>query len=178
VEPKLILITGATRSRKSRFAQELAKGWGGPVAFIATAAPRDEEMERRIEEHRRGRPRHWVTIEEERELVRALESLEGIGTVIIDCLTLWVSNLLEGGLGQEEVLREAGLLRDQLLRSPYRAILVTNEVGWGIVPVNPLARRFRDTAGMVNQLFASSADEVYLMVAGIPLRIKPQEDSG
>ncbi|HEX16755.1 MAG TPA: bifunctional adenosylcobinamide kinase/adenosylcobinamide-phosphate guanylyltransferase, partial [Deltaproteobacteria bacterium] len=111
MEPKLILVTGATRSGKSRFAQELARQWGDPVAFIATASPRDEEMRQRIEEHRRSRPRHWVTIEEERELLRALASLEGTRTVIIDCLTLWVSNLLEGGFGQEEVLREAGLLR-------------------------------------------------------------------
>ena len=171
----MVLVTGGTRSGKSRFAQELARQWGGPEAFIATAAPRDEEMRQRIEEHRRSRPRHWVTIEEERELLRALASLEGTRTVIIDCLTLWVSNLLEEGLREGEILKEAELLRDELLCSPYRVILVTNEVGWGIVPVNPLARCFRDAVGKVNQLFASSADQVYLMVAGVPLRIKPQE---
>lgn len=165
----MILVTGGARSGKSRFARELVGE--GRVIFVATASIRDEEMRLRIEAHRRERPSHWETVEEERDLIGALSPLRGDEVVLVDCITLWLSNLMEAGLTDQEIEGEADRLREYLLRFP-RVVVVTNEVGWGVVPANPLARRFRDMAGRVNQIFASAADEVYLMVAGLPLKVK------
>ena len=171
---KVVVITGGARSGKSRFAQELAKRGGEDVVFIATAAVRDEEMRKRIVGHRLARPPQWVTIEEEIDLVGAIETRGGEPkTIIIDCITLWLSNLIERGDEDERIRQEARQLKDTLQRSPHSIILVTNEVGSGIVPENPLARRFRDLAGEVNQILASSAQELYLMVAGIPMKLEP-----
>lgn len=173
-EQKVVIITGGARSGKSRFAQELVTRWGTEVIFIATAAVRDNEMEKRITRHRQSRPRQWKTIEETRDLVGAIEALgDEPKTIIVDCITLWLSNLMEGGDEDNVIRRETERLGDLLQRSPHRCILVTNEVGSGIVPDNALARRFRDMAGEVNQILASCADECYLMAAGIPVKIKP-----
>jgi adenosylcobinamide kinase/adenosylcobinamide-phosphate guanylyltransferase len=171
-DQKVVIITGGARSGKSRFAQELAMQWGKDVVFIATAAVRDKEMEKRIERHRQSRPLQWKTIEEEIELAGAIEALTGESkTIIIDCITLWLSNLIEGGHEDEEIRQEARRLGELLQGSPHNCILVTNEVGSGIVPDNALARRFRDLAGEANQILAASAQELYLMVAGIPMKI-------
>ena len=173
-DQKVVVITGGARSGKSRFAQELARSGGEDVVFIATAAVRDEEMRKRIEGHRRARPPQWKTIEEEIELVGAIEALGGKPkTIIIDCITLWLSNLIERGDEDERIRQQANRFNESLQRSPHSIILVTNEVGSGIVPDNPLARRFRDLAGEVNQILASSAQELYLMAAGVPLRLEP-----
>ena len=173
-DQKVVVITGGARSGKSRFAQELARSGGEDVVFIATAAVRDEEMRKRIEGHRRARPPQWVTIEEEIDLVGAIETRGGEPkTIIIDCITLWLSNLIERGDEDERIRQQANRFNESLQRSPHCIILVTNEVGSGIVPDNPLARRFRDLAGEVNQILASSAQELYLMAAGVPLRLEP-----
>jgi adenosylcobinamide kinase/adenosylcobinamide-phosphate guanylyltransferase len=173
-DQKVVIITGGARSGKSRFAQELAMRWETEVIFIATAAVRDKEMEKRIARHRQSRPRHWRTIEETRDLVGAIEALgDKSKTIIIDCITLWLSNLMEGGHEDKGIRQEARRLGELLQGSFHSCILVTNEVGSGIVPDNALARRFRDMAGEVNQILASCADECYLMAAGIPVKIKP-----
>jgi adenosylcobinamide kinase/adenosylcobinamide-phosphate guanylyltransferase len=147
---------------------------GEEVVFIATAAVRDKEMEKRIDQHRRFRPQQWKTIEEEVNLVGAIEALRGEPkTIIIDCITLWLNNLIEQGHDDTGIRQKARQLGELLQRSPHSVILVTNEVGLGIVPENALARRFRDLAGEVNQILASSAQELYLMLAGIPTKIDP-----
>lgn len=169
----MIFVTGGARSGKSRFAQALASQSGLPVLYLATAAPGDPEMEERIEAHRASRPKDWITVEEGREVLRVIEGLDRPHTVLLDCVTLWVSNLMGDGLSDEEILSRAKALSDFLPRCPHRVILVSNEVGWGVVPPYPLGRRFRDLQGAVNQVLASAADEVYLLVAGIPVRVKP-----
>jgi len=163
----LTLILGGARSGKSTRALALAKG---RVLFVATAEALDEEMAARITAHKAERPAEWDTLEEPRNIARALRSrVDSYDTVVVDCLTLWVSNLLEvGGTPSEWV---APLL------ASYRAgkanwVVISNEVGLGLVPDNPLGRRYRDALGVVNQLVAEAADEVTLMVAGIPVPVK------
>ena len=163
--PGLVLVLGGAKSGKSRFAQGLA----GPFAtLIATAEARDEEMAERIARHRAERPPTWETLEEPLDLVGALFRARH-PTVVVDCLTLWVANLMERGLDPQA---EAQRLLEAALRSNKRLILVSNEVGMGIVPQNPLARRYRDLLGQVNALLAQEA-EVYLLFAGRPLRLSP-----
>ncbi len=162
--PGLVLLLGGAKSGKSRHAQNLA----GPFAtLIATAEARDDEMAERIARHRAERPPTWETLEEPLDLVGALAKAR-YPTVVVDCLTLWVSNLLEKGL---DPLEEARRALEALLHSGKRVIAVTNEVGMGIVPAHPLARRYRDLLGEVNALFAREAEEVYLVVAGRALRL-------
>ncbi len=168
----LTLITGGCRSGKSTHAIALASRSTAPRKFfIATAEALDDEMRVRIEHHRRGRPAEFQTIEEPRKLRAEIESLHGrADVVVVDCLTLWISNLLEE-YGDDAILAEAGALTG-VLRAPFSTIVVTDEVGWGIVPDNPVARRFRDLLGWTNQKIAQAADEVLLMAAGYPLRLK------
>ncbi len=169
---KLIFVIGGARSGKSSFALEKAGAFPGRKAYVATAEPRDEEMKSRIEKHRAQRGKDWCTIEEPVKIGRALKELgSDYDAAVIDCLTLWLTNLLlgDGGLETEmesffSSLREA--------KHPW-LFIVSNEVGMGVVPDNALARRFRDLAGHLNQQMAEMADEVYLLAAGIPLRIKP-----
>ncbi|MCS6868812.1 cobyric acid synthase [Thermus sp.] len=157
--PGLVLLLGGARSGKSRQAQRLA----GPFAtLIATAEARDGEMAERIARHRAERPPTWETLEEPLDLVGALARAQH-PVVVVDCLTLWVSNLLERGL---DPLAEAGRFLKAAQESGKRVILVSNEVGMGIVPANPLARRYRDLLGEVNRLAAEAAQEAYLLVAG------------
>lgn len=172
---KLTLITGGTRSGKSRWAAQLASEKKGPVTFVATLAPEgDEEMQARVKRHQEDRPAQWHTIEEDRNLARIFEETIRTGTVIVDCLTLYVSNLLLDGRSDEETLKELSHVCEQIKRSPVETIVVTNEVGWGVVPDHAMGRRFRDVAGMANQIVAEYANEVYLVTCGIPIRIKPQ----
>jgi adenosylcobinamide kinase/adenosylcobinamide-phosphate guanylyltransferase len=171
----LTLITGGARSGKSSHALELAAHCqGGRRGFIATAEPLDDEMRERIARHRAERPAAFETIEEPIAIVDALAAFEGrIDTVVIDCLTLWVANLMGRGLSNDDITTEAAQLVAALTRASFSAILVTDEVGWGIVPVNAMARRFRDRLGWTNQAVARAADRVILMVAGYPLVVKP-----
>lgn len=170
---KVVFITGGARSGKSRFAQRQAASLGLPIAYVATASARDEEMRARIEEHKRSRPKEWLTLEEESDLIGALSSLKKVHAVIIDCLTLWISNLMEKDLNDSQVLSRTEELLVYMKTSPHDFFIVSNEVGCGVVPLTPIGRRFRDLQGLVNQMVAERADEVYLMVCGLPLRVKP-----
>lgn len=170
---EITLITGGARSGKSRLAERLAEAFDAPRGYIATGEARDAEMDRRIARHRARRGPQWQTVEEPLELVRALKAQDGRCTVIlVDCVTLWISNLMFAPAGAEAVLpRVAGLIEafDRLVTP---VLLVTNEVGMGIVPEHPLARQFRDLAGEANEMIAERADRVYLTVSGLPLKLK------
>lgn len=169
---EIILITGGARSGKSKYAEERAMRLGTKLLYLATGEPGDEEMLRRIAEHRRRRGEKWMTVEEPVEVVRELLRRQGrIDCAVVDCLTLWVSNLLIRG-GEDGVQKAVEDLIEELPRLDFHLLFVTNEVGGGIVPDNPLARQFRDLAGWTNQHIAESAHEVVLMVAGIPLVVK------
>jgi adenosylcobinamide kinase/adenosylcobinamide-phosphate guanylyltransferase len=170
---KLILVLGGARSGKSNFAQELARNFGSQVVYIATAQAKDEEMRQRIIKHQASRPSSWHTIEETHRLEKAIrEHGEKAEVIIVDCLTLWISNLLLDGSPDEIILRQAeNLVRAAKLISAG-TILVANEVGLGLVPDNALGRIYRDVAGRVNQLVASQADKVYFVVAGLALELK------
>lgn len=155
----LVVLLGGARSGKSERAVTLAAEAGSPVTFVATGEGRDEEMEARIEAHRRGRPADWATIEEPLDLRAALASAPAGGTVVVDCLSLWVANLLECGREPDDVAPAAAT-------RPGLTIAVSNEVGLGIVPANELARRYRDVLGRVNAAWVAASDEAYLCVAG------------
>ena len=169
----LTLITGGCRSGKSTHAIAIASVYPAPRKFfIATAEALDDEMRMRIAHHRRFRPAEFRTIEEPQKLGAALGSLQGrADVVVVDCLTLWISNLLQE-YSDDAILAQADALASLLLRAPFSTVVVTDEVGWGVVPNNPVARRFRDLLGWTNQTIARVADEVLLMAAGYPLRLK------
>jgi len=178
----LILVTGGSRSGKSGFALELAREYEGPRIFLATAQPFDEEMARRIAAHQRDRPAGWELREEPVRVPEALEgALRKARTVIVDCVTVWVANLLlaDDSFDEGSAAAQAGSLVSRVRAAEASAaaavIVVTNEVGSGIVPDNAISRRFRDCAGRANQVIACEADEVYAMISGIQIRIKPQE---
>ena len=173
---QLILVLGGARSGKSSFAEQLATE-GGRVLYAATAEPLDQDMEQRIAAHRAQRPPEWDTLEEPLDLASALPiALEGYDTCLLDCLTLWVSNLLlskEGNANaQREILAAASGLVDAYKRSTATWIVVSNEVGLGVVPPSALGSAYRDALGRVNQVVAAQADKVYLMVAGLALDLK------
>ncbi|MGL3821647.1 bifunctional adenosylcobinamide kinase/adenosylcobinamide-phosphate guanylyltransferase [Sphingopyxis sp. R3-92] len=164
------LILGGARSGKSRHAQSLAEAFDGDLIFIATGEAYDEEMAERIDRHRADRGPRWDTIEAPLALGDAIRAHAAPDRLLlIDCLTLWVSNLMHAG-------RDIGGATDDLIAAMRDAqgpvILVSNEVGLGIVPDNALARRFRDEAGRVNQAVAAAASEVSFVAAGLPLRLK------
>jgi adenosyl cobinamide kinase/adenosyl cobinamide phosphate guanylyltransferase len=170
------LLIGGARSGKSALALDLAVAYAGPVTFIATGEARDEEMTARIEQHRRERPSHWSTIEEPIEIAKALESAADGALVILDCLTLWVANLMDRGFSEKEI---DGRARDALTAAVSRArpvVVVTNEVGSGIVPDNAAARAFRDLLGSINTIFAKDARNVLFVAAGRVLSMKRPEE--
>ncbi len=170
---KMILITGGCRSGKSRHALTLARNIPGEKLYVATAEALDSEMAERIAKHQQERGEDWETHEEPTGLIKVFKQLENrTGVLILDCLTLWLSNLLIKDYGQEHILKEAHRLMDQSERMRCQLIFVTNEVGAGIVPENKLARDFRDLVGGVNQLIAQQCDDVIHMVSGIPTTIK------
>ena len=194
IPPRLILILGGARSGKSTFAERLATSSGRTVAFIATATADDDEMRARIARHRASRSREWHTIEEPLDLAGAVRQAYKLADVLLlDCVTLWLGNMLSQESGQSESddkgkgeLRITSNLFDEwplkqieeLLAVVQSAgpnktlIVVTNEVGLGVVPAYPLGRVYRDTLGYVNQRLAQAADRVYLMVAGMAVDIK------
>jgi adenosylcobinamide kinase/adenosylcobinamide-phosphate guanylyltransferase len=170
---KIIFITGGVRSGKSQFALELARKFPGPKAYMATAQALDREMADRIRRHKRNRPKDWVTLEEPLRLAKMLkEKGDRFSLILIDCLTLWVSNGLMAHWSEKKFLQEAERLRKACRDTRCSLIIVSNEVGLGIVPDNPSARMFRDLSGLIHQKVSQQADEVYFMVAGIPLQIK------
>lgn len=179
----LILVLGGARSGKSRFAEELAASFGPRVVYVATASAEDEEMARRIARHRLRRPSGWQTIEERYELEKVICRYGHLASaILIDCLTLWVSNLLleetlpfTGCTPAEKesyILEQARNLAKVAADLPVKVIAVANEVGMGLVPAYPLGRSFRDVAGQVNQILARFAEQVYLVVAGLAVEMK------
>jgi len=182
---KCVLIIGGARSGKSHFAQELATKLGEPVLFVATAAAGDEEMKHRIEEHQRERSPEWSILEVTTHIgSRIRQKIGGARVVIVDCITLLVSNVfgrhsrqaneqIDAPLLEKEITGEIGELIECINQVDARFIIVTNEVGLGLVPADKVSRLYRDLLGRANQMLAERADEVYLMVAGVPIQIKP-----
>jgi adenosylcobinamide kinase/adenosylcobinamide-phosphate guanylyltransferase len=167
------LILGGVRSGKSRHAGEMAAQLGTVVTLIATGTALDDEMAARIEAHRRSRPSHWRVVEEPLQLGLALRAAAALDRVIIvDCLTLWITNLLCSA-DSHALAREVRGLFESLETLPGHCLFVANEVGLGIMPVNALARRFADEAGMLQQRLAARCDRVVFMVAGLPWAVKP-----
>ncbi|MBI2965122.1 MAG: bifunctional adenosylcobinamide kinase/adenosylcobinamide-phosphate guanylyltransferase [Chloroflexi bacterium] len=172
---QLILILGGARAGKSELAQNLAGALGKTVLFVATAEAKDPDMAARIAAHRKRRPPHWELIEEPLDLAGRLSRRSGhTDVVLLDCLTLWVSNLLlkEGEDDGSLACGAAEQLVDLYRRDASSWIVVSNEVGLGVVPPTPLGRAYRDALGAVNQIFARRADRVYLVVAGLALELK------
>jgi len=164
---RVTLVLGGARSGKSRYAEGLSATYGHKT-YIATAQPLDDEMRQRIADHQARRGEGWVTVEAPRDLAGALDAVTA-GFVLVDCVTLWLSNLL---LQDRDLAAEVETLCRVLERIPARVVLVSNEVGLGIVPENALARRFRDAQGLANQRLAEMADEVVFVAAGLPLTLK------
>jgi len=164
-----VLVLGGARSGKTAFSEQLAIRSGSRPAYLATAEALDAEMRERIEKHRVRRGSAWLERETPLELTAALVETDGHGPRLVDCLTLWLSNLMHVERDWET---EAALLVEALGRQKSPVVLVTNEVGLGIVPDNALARRFRDAAGILNQMVARVADHVEFVVAGLPMRVK------
>ncbi len=170
---KVVLIGGGVRSGKSAFALLRASQLGQRRAFIATAEVRDDEMRERVERHREERGDAFRTIESPRALTETLQALSEVEVVVVDCLTLWLSNLLLDALSEVEIAERVEAFARALEQRRFSTVLVTNEVGLGIVPENALARRFRDIAGRAHQRLGRGADEVYLAALGQLLRLKP-----
>ena len=164
----LTLVLGGARSGKSRYAESIIVALPPPWVYLATAEAGDEEMASRIKAHRARRSAGWQTVDTPRDIAGALAAT-GTKPVLVDCLTLWLSNLL---LGDANIEAEMEGLELSLASRQAATVLVTNEVGSGIVPEHPLGRRFRDLQGILNQRMAARADRVVLMVAGLPLALK------
>ncbi len=173
-----ILITGGARSGKSRFAEEMTANFGTTLCYLATAQALDEEMIERIGRHRNRRGSLWETIEEPLMIPQTLARIDGIhDAVMIDCITLWLTNLLlsfdeNDASTEEQVLGHVHRLASTLRGMSTPVVLVTNEVGQGIVPDNGLARLYRDIAGQANQILAATCESVYVTISGIPLKLK------
>jgi len=165
----LTFILGGARSGKSNFALKLADG--KVVAFIATALPLDDEMKKRIEKHKKERPSHWKTIEVPEDIIQAIKEVKDEDCIIIDCLTLWISDLIEK-YSDEYIFKRAEEIAYYARSIDKEVIVISNEVGLGIVPEYPLARRYRDILGRVNQIFTNLAQKVYFMISGIPMEVK------
>jgi len=167
------LLLGGARSGKSRHALEQARQAGGSVAFLATARAVDGDMAARIARHRAERPTGWATIEEAHDVPAACRrAARSHDLVVVDCVTVWVSNLMERGDDDAQVLAAVDDLAKMLRECLVSVILVSNEVGQGVHPPTELGRRFRDLLGVVNQRLAAAADRVTLMVAALPLTVK------
>ncbi len=163
------LVLGGARSGKSRYAEGLIMRSPKPWIYVATAEVRDDEMAERIAAHKARRDVGWQTIEAPHDLADAVKQAPANAAVLVDCLTLWLSNLMEGSF---DVEAQTARLQDALAGRKGPTVLVSNEVGFGIVPDNALARRFRDLQGQLNQRMAAQAARVIIMVAGIPIAVK------
>jgi len=161
------------RSGKSRYAVERARPWGARVLYLATCQAEDDEMRERVRRHQAERPTTWTTVEQGHDLLTVIQEYgpryEGI---LVDCLTLYVARLMTSGYGELDIARRADELCLALRAVPCPSAIVTDEVGWGVVPSTPLGRLFRDAAGRANQVAAHYAQEVVLMVCGLPVVIK------
>lgn len=179
---RIHLVTGGARSGKSKYAQTLAESFAGPHGYVATCPVLDEEMAERIARHRQDRAgKGWQTIEEQLDLTRVFQQETRFSTLLVDCLTLWINNLIFAAqtdatkLGEDEVTEYSrSILTAARAREAGNVIFVTNEVGLGIVPENALARRFRDLAGRCNQTIGREAETITMLVCGHPLKIKDE----
>jgi adenosylcobinamide kinase/adenosylcobinamide-phosphate guanylyltransferase len=182
---RIVFVTGGARSGKSAFAERAAIATGEPVVYLATMEALDDELVRRVERHRQERPAGWETVEAPIEVAGTLRRLDLRRCVLLDCLSLWVSNAVLAGIPDIErasvadwegtVERVIASARDVIALQRERRgslVVVTNEVGSGIVPGEPLSRWYRDALGLVNQSFARAADEAWLLVSGLPVRLK------
>lgn len=171
-----ILITGGCRSGKSCFALNYANRRFTKKLYLATGEVLDEEMALRVENHKKMRGPEWLTLEEPLEVVDKIKQHQGeVEVILLDCLTLWLSNLIMKGNHDSRIMEEVDKLEATVKQTPASLLMVSNEVGMGIVPADPLSRRFRDLAGMTNQRLSAAVDTVVLMVSGIPLYIKGAE---
>ena len=170
---RIVLIGGGVRSGKSSFAVELAQGLGERRAFVATARPSDDEMRSRIERHQRDRKGAFATVDAPLALAEALASLEAYDVVVVDCLTIWLSNLLVRNDSIDAILEQVDAAVAVLRRRRFHAVLVTNEVGMSVHPPTPLGRAFVEVCGWAHQRVARAADEMYLAVLGTVIRIRP-----
>jgi adenosylcobinamide kinase/adenosylcobinamide-phosphate guanylyltransferase len=168
----LTVLTGGARSGKSELAVKAAGASGLAVAVIATAEARDPEFALRIRRHRAGRPSGWTVVEEPLELERAICRAPGYSFMIVDCISLWVANLLEQGLTEDELVAAARAAAAAAAGRPAPSVAVTNEVGWGIVPANPMARQYRVVLGRANRAWVEASTEAWLVVAGRALRLE------
>ena len=166
---KFLLVTGGARSGKSLIAETRCLDMGRPAGYIATAQAWDDEMRARIAEHQARRGPEWLTYTEPMDLLGALRASDGRGPRLVDCLTLWLTNMM---LAEADWRSAAQAMLAELPQHKSPVVFVTNEVGLGIVPDNALARAFRDAAGTLNQWVAAAADEVILAVSGLPLKVK------
>jgi adenosylcobinamide kinase/adenosylcobinamide-phosphate guanylyltransferase len=170
---KIVFITGGCRSGKSRYALDYANSHFSKKLYLATCEALDEEMAERIEHHKKARGPEWQTFEEPVNIVKGIKQYEnGTEIILLDCVTLWLSNLLMKIKNDMDIIKEADRLIEAMKQSPTSFIVVTNEVGMGIVPADPISRRFRDLSGMINQKIAEGSDTVIFMVSGIPFFLK------
>jgi adenosylcobinamide kinase / adenosylcobinamide-phosphate guanylyltransferase len=169
----LHLLLGGARSGKSALALRWGRAYAGPVTFVATAEAGDDEMARRIAVHRAERPSGWTTVEEPRAVAAAVQAADPRALVIVDCLTLWLSNVIEQR--HDDILAAAQGIIAAARSRDAATVVVSNEVGWGIVPADPETRRYRDLLGEINAMFAAHADRTLLLVAGraLPLGTAP-----
>ncbi len=169
----VVVIGGGARSGKSRYAEERAALHAGERRFLATAVAFDDEMRARVTAHQRDRGERFVTVEVPEALEEALRDCAGASVVVVDCLTLWLTNLLLAGLSDAEIEARVEQLVAALRAVPCEVLMVTNEVGMGIVPEHALARRFRDIAGRAHQRLGAEADELIFATLGVLLRLRP-----
>jgi adenosylcobinamide kinase/adenosylcobinamide-phosphate guanylyltransferase len=175
---RFTFILGGARSGKSGYAVDVARSIGRNVVFIATCIPQDAEMNGRIRLHKRARPSTWILIEEGIDIDAALRKIKmGCDAVLIDCIGFFISNLMAVERSDKKAENKINLVIEQIEKMAADVIVVSNEVGMGIVPDNPLARRFRDLLGRANQMLARSADRVIVMQSGIPVTIKGGDDA-
>ncbi len=176
---KTILVTGGSRSGKSRYALQLAENINNPKIFLATAEPLDNEMAERIKEHQNERGKEWITIEEPIDPAKIIGSKRNQPCfIVLDCITLWLSNMVMKNMEREAILEQVHELVKECKACEGDIIVITNELGSGIVPLEPSSRSFRDIAGQTNQILASEFEEVINMVSGIPVNIKSSSKKG
>jgi adenosylcobinamide kinase/adenosylcobinamide-phosphate guanylyltransferase len=168
----LTFLLGGARSGKSALAVRSASSWRGPVVFVATGTAVDEDMAERIRRHRAERPPGWTTVEEPVQLHEVLRSVPTDACLLVDCLSLWVANLLEAGWQDDAVEEEASVVAVTVASRDALTLVVSNEVGLGVVPETPLGRRYRDVLGRVNAIFAEAASEPLLVIAGRKIRLE------
>jgi len=168
----LTFLLGGARSGKSALAVRTASSWSGPVVFVATGTAGDEEMAERIRRHRAERPPGWTTVEEPVQLHEVVRGVPTDACLLVDCLSLWVANVLEDGWQDDAVEEEATAVAATAASREAMTVVVSNEVGLGVVPETPLGRRYRDVLGRVNAIFADAASEPLLVVAGRKIRLE------